>query len=360
MRASLAVVSMGVAMVLSVGSASAETSDLYDNFTRCPTSSPAMNDPTATGVVCASSIVRGGLLRVGNFQMPITSPVHTQFALVFKDENLTVVPGSTSMESTPSVLPNPFYVPPATPATTGGPGATQPPGAPAKKGKKKQQKKSKKKGKRKQQKKGKKKVKKHKKKPKKGKKRHKKKPVAAPPATTPPLPPAVVADPFIRITLEPIGDLNELNLGAVFGEGGPLYRLALRMHLEGSGLGPSCYIGTAAEPIELEPVITSEPTQGSIGQDPNGYPVEVLAFDGSALEDGTFAVPGAGGCGVVDPATQRGSLDPQINALVGLPAVSGGSKVIFSNVLFEMAATELDGSPPDGGAQLREAFEAAK
>ena len=75
-------------MVLPVGPAMAETSNMYDNFTRCPTSSPAMNDPSSVGVVCASSVVRGGLLKIGNFQAPITAPLDTQFAMVYKEEEL--------------------------------------------------------------------------------------------------------------------------------------------------------------------------------------------------------------------------------------------------------------------------------
>jgi hypothetical protein len=343
-------------MVLSAAPAMAETSTMYDNFAGCPTSSPAMNDPSSTGVVCASSLVQGGLMKVGNFQAPITSPLHIQFAMVFKEEELTVVPGSTSVESAPFLVPNPFYTPPAAAAAANANGA-QTPQVPAGQGIEKPKKKvghHKKKGK-----KGKKHhKKKHHKKRHHRKKKHKKHPVPAPPVSTPSppaeTPPPAESSPFVKATVEPIGDIDKLNLAVVFGGGGSPFRTTTRIHLEGSGLGPSCYIGTAAEPIYLEPLMVSPPTSGGLAQDPNGFPVEVLSIGGMTLEDATFAVPGVSGCG------QEGSLNPQINALLGLPAVPGGAKVIFSNVLFEMAATENDGTPPDGGAQMQEAFEAAK
>jgi hypothetical protein len=329
----------------------AETTDMYDNFTRCPTSAPKMNDPANTGVICVSSIARGGSLKVGNFQAPISSPVHSQFAMVQKEEKLEVVPGSTSMEAAPFVIPNPFFTlpPPAAPAAAPN-AAPAPPAVVAKPKKKKKRHK---------------KVRKHHKKGKKHhkkrhhKKKHKKHPVPVPPVTAP-APPATEPDRFIRATVEPIGDVEELNLGAVFGGEEPIYRVATRIHLEGSGLGSSCYIGTPAEPIKLEPRIVAPPSGGGLLQDPNGLPVEVLFLDGVTLEDAAYAVPGASGCGVVDPATQKGSLDEQINGLIGLPAASGDSKLVFSNNLLELVGTENDGTPPDGGEQLQEAFEAAK
>ncbi len=328
----------------------AETSNMYENFTRCPTSSPAMNDPSSVGAVCASSVVRGGLLKIGNFQAPVTAPFDTQFALVYKEEELTVIPGSTTMGSTPFVVPNPFFTPPA--ANPNGAQPTQT--APVQKPKKKaQHKKKANKGKKHHK-------KKHHKKRHHRKKKHKKQPVPMPPVSPPASPPVAESDPFIKATVEPVADIDNLNLAVIFTGGVSVYRTAARIHLEGSGLGDSCFIGSAAEPIYFEPLIVSPPTSGGLAHDPNGLPVEVLSIGGMTLEDAAFAVPGASGCGVVDPQTGVGSLDQQVNALIGLPVVPGGAKVIFSKVSFEMVATENDGTPPDGGEQLQEAFEAAK
>lgn len=328
----------GATMLLSAGTAQAVTTDIYDNFTRCPTSAPLMNDPAYEGVVCASTIVREGLVRVGNFQAPINSPVRSQFAMVVNEGKLTVVPGSTSMESTPFTIPNPFFTPP-TPAA-GVPGTPQPPKK-AKKKHKKVKKHHKKKGQ-----KGKKKGhKKHHK-----KKKHKKKK----PQPVPPVVPPVQPDPFIKVTVEPIGDIRDVNLEAVLGGEGPLYRLNTRIHLEGTGLGPNCFIGTSAEPIELEPEIANEPSGFTFGKDPNGLPVEVLALDGLNTEDESYPVPGASGCG------EGASVDQQINAAIGLPVIAGGAKVIFANTRFEMVGAENDGTAPDGGALLQAAFDAAK
>lgn len=328
-------------MLLSAGPAQAVSTDMYDNFTHCPTSSPAMNNPETAGVVCVSSIVRGGFLRVGAFQAPITSPIHAQFAMTIGEEGLNVVPGSTTLESTPFTIPNPFYTPPGPPAAA--PETATPPQKQATK-----QKKVKKNHKKKGQKGKKKGHKKH-------KKKHKKKKPQPVPPVTPPIPPTPpAADPNIKIAVEPVGDVSNLNLEGMLEGEGPVYQLGTRIHLEGVGLGPNCFIGSPADPIELEPIITSEPSGFGIFVDPNGFQVEVIELAGLDMEDETFAVPGATGCG------EGGSLDPQINAAIGLPAVSGGSKLIFTRSNLEMVGSENDGSAPDNGALLQAAFDAAK
>jgi hypothetical protein len=356
-------------MALSAAPAMAETSTVYDNFTRCPTSSPAMNDSSATGVVCASSLVREGLIKVGNFQAPITSPLHIQFAMVFEEEVVTVVPGSTSVESAPFLVPNPFYKPPAATVANANTNGAQSPqvvtGQGTKKAKKragkhkKKGKKHKKHHKKKQHKKKTHQKKKQHKKKTHQKKKNKKKPVTVPPVSAPASPPAATppaaeSAPFVKASVEAIGDIDKINLAVVFGGEGSPFRTATRIHLEGPGLGPSCYIGSVAEPIYLEPEIVSPPTSGGLAVDPNGFPVEILTIGGMTSEDTKFTVPGASGCG------QEGSLNTQINALLGLPASPGGAKVVFGNVHVEMAATEFDGTAPDGGVQLQEAFDAAK
>jgi hypothetical protein len=354
-RASLIALMTGTVMVLSVQSAIAVPTNIYDNFTRCPTSSAAMNDPEGEFAACASAKVASGLLEVGNFQAPIASPAQFQFGMTtYQSEpqpESVVVPGSTSLDVAPFLVPNVFYTPSAPPAAT-------PPAAPVtKKAKKAKKNKGKKKGHKKKGKKGKKGKKKgHKKKHKGHKKKHK----PSTPATPPSVPPAPPFDPSIKVSVEPIGDVEKLDVLAVLGEEGVLFELSVRLHLEGSGLGPSCYIGSLADPIRLRPVVKGAPESFYLATDPNGFKSEVLQLGGITLEDSEFSVPGARGCGAVDPGTGAGSLDPAINAAIGLPAAPGESKAIFDETFLELGAAPLDGTPPDGGLELEEAFEAAK
>ncbi len=348
---------LAICLVWSQAAMAVQT-DMYANFTKCPTTAPAMNDPASSGVVCVSGLVRGGSLKVGNFQTAISSPMHLQFGLVSvgEEEQLDLVPGSTSLDSAPFVLPNPFYTPPPPPGASA-------PSTPSKKkqAKKHKNKKGKKHGKHKKGKKGKK-GKKHgkHKKGKKGKKGKGASPAPPAGAPTPNQYGAPAADQYVKATLETVGDLRNLHLSAVFGEPTPLFELPLKLHLEGAGLGPSCYIGSDAEPIVLTPSQIQLPNSFQAAVDPNGFGVEILALGGSSLEDASFAVPAAGGCGTVDPATQKGSLDGPISSLLGLPAAAGSSKAVLGNLLLELAAAINDGVPPDGGATLQAAFEAAK
>lgn len=338
--------------------AGAVQTSMYDNVGKCPTSAPEMNDPETTGVVCASSLVRGGFMRVGNFQVALNSPLHLQFAFAAYEDpetelgtELRIVKGSTSFDGEPFVIPNPFF-------TGLQPAPAAPPATPPAKKKKKKAKKKKQQGKKKHGKHNK--HKKHKQKKKKKKKKKKKGKTSAP--ITTPAPAAPQPDPFVRANLEPAGELRNLNLS--IGEAGPeaeaFFELPVKMHLQANGLGPSCYIGTDADPIVLAPGPSKEPTGFKFGADPNGFKVEALAFEGAAFKDESFAVPGASGCGPIDPATGTHSLNEEVNALIGLPAISGGSVAVLDNVLLELVAAVNDGSPPESGAELAAAFAAAK
>jgi hypothetical protein len=349
----VALFALVAAALLGPATALAKKSDVYDNFKRCPTGAPEMNNPEMRGVVCVSNTVREGSFKAGNFQAAIASPANIQFAFTVKDgkeegdpQEIKLVPGSTSMEGEPFVLPNPFYTPPAA-----APGAA-PPQAPAVQKKKNTKKKLRKcnriKDKKKQRKCKRAKLRKLKKK--------QKKPTVPAPVTI--VPPPVAADPFVRITVRSAGDVRNFDIQSIFGEGGPLYDLPVKLQIEGAGIGPNCFIGSNSDPILLAPKPVSPFTSFQIGSDPNGLGVEILSLGGADSEDITFSVPAARGCGTVDPSG-NGSLDSAINTLIGLPAAGGTSKVVFGNVLIEMAAAPFDGTPPDGGAALREAFELA-
>ncbi|HEX6667549.1 MAG TPA: hypothetical protein VF081_13250 [Solirubrobacterales bacterium] len=348
----VALLALVAAALLGPATAAAKKSDVYDNFKRCPTGAPEMNNPELRGVVCVSNTVREGSFKAGNFQAAIASPANIQFAFTVKNgeeegdpQTIALVPGSTSFEGEPFVLPNPFYTPPAAV-----PGAVPPPPqAPA--GQKKKAKKLRKSHR---------KCKKHQRKCKraKHKKHKKKKKKPAVPAPVAIVPPPVAEDPFVRISVRSAGDVRNFDIQSIFGESGPLYDLPVKLQIEGAGIGPSCFIGSNSDPILLAPKPVSPFTSFQIGSDPNGLGVEILSLGGADTEDITFSTPAARGCGTLDPSG-NGSLDSAINTLIGLPAAAGASKALFGNVLIEMAAAPFDGTPPDGGAALREAFELA-
>ncbi|HET8956387.1 MAG TPA: hypothetical protein VFN18_12085 [Solirubrobacterales bacterium] len=313
--------------------------DPYTNFAKCPTGAPEMNDPSIEGAVCVSGLAREGSFKVGNFQTQLASPMHLQFGFVIKEsEEWLVVPGGTSLEVESFSLPNPFLAPAAS--------GLSPVGTPAPKQTKKRQRKRHRCAKHQKRKHGKqRRCGKH-------RKHRKKKTQPQPsPVVTPPVP----AGPnLMKATLEPAGDVRKVNPAAIFGEPEPLFELPLKVHLEGAELGPACFIGTDAEPIVLTPLQVTPPTEFSFGEDPNGFKVEMLSLGGGKIEDTSFSVGGASGCG------PEGGLDGQINALLGLPASAGASQAVMGNMLLQFAAAINDKTPPESGEELQAAFEAAQ
>ena len=91
----------------------------------------------------------------------------------------------------------------------------------------------------------------------------------------------------------------------------------VKVHLHNPVLGPNCYIGSNADPIVL-----------NLQETPNSAPVtsgsgNALIVSGVEVEDNTFAVPGANGCGLF------GILDPILDLKVGLPSPSGKNSALI-------------------------------
>jgi hypothetical protein len=102
----------------------------------------------------------------------------------------------------------------------------------------------------------------------------------------------------------------------------PAVILPLKVHLENELLGPNCYIGSDEEPILLK--------MNSVGPQENftgGAKFKILKLAHVVLEDKTFSVPAAKGCG-------EGALEPVVTALVntdvGLPSPAGENKALMA------------------------------
>src|SRR6185503_10856835 len=167
---------------------------------------------------------------------------------------------------------------------------------------------------------------------------------------------AAGSSPVIEVFVEPAGDLRNLVLATSPEGEGAAFELPVKAHLVGSGLGPQCYIGSDAAPIVIAPKLIEESNAIALAIDPNGFEVKVIGIGGEGFEDATLAVPSANGCGELP-----GSLDPAINALIGLPAATGRSQVYFGDVSLELVGAEYtEGATLVGGAALQAAFEAAQ
>jgi len=111
--------------------------------------------------------------------------------------------------------------------------------------------------------------------------------------------------------------------------------LPIKVHLQNELLGPSCYIGSDAEPIVLKltdgttkPPAGTEPMTGKIGTNEGRDKGRLITFIDNTLVDNTFAVPAAKGCGtsaLVEPI-----ITAAVNAAVGLPSAAGVSHAILT------------------------------
>ncbi len=99
-------------------------------------------------------------------------------------------------------------------------------------------------------------------------------------------------------------------------------RVPVKVQLNNTLLGSSCYIGSDTDPIVLSLKRLRSPHETITGHDQG----KVIVVAGVRIGDSTFAVPGSNGCGPL------GLADTAINLKVGLPSASGtNSAVINSN-----------------------------
>jgi DNA-binding beta-propeller fold protein YncE len=124
----------------------------------------------------------------------------------------------------------------------------------------------------------------------------------------------------------------------------PILTIPIKIHLENSTLGPSCFIGSDTSPILLNPQNTDLSNAKSVGAffsfDSNGVPDATPGPDGALLvtglvqRDDTFAVPGAQGCG------SHGSLDGLVDSVAGVPSLSGNNHLVLDDASSGLAFPE--------------------
>jgi len=112
--------------------------------------------------------------------------------------------------------------------------------------------------------------------------------------------------------------------------------LPVKVHLINSVLGNNCYVGSNAEPIELElitgttkPPSPNSPITGSAGSTSltgNG----VTDVTGGTYVDNSFFAPGANGCVLTLFGYPPSSLDEEIDAMSDLPSEAGSNSAILN------------------------------
>jgi len=137
----------------------------------------------------------------------------------------------------------------------------------------------------------------------------------------------------VNATTELAGKVG-LNSIALALEEGVALSLPVKVKLENPLLGNECYIGSSAEPIQLELTTgTSGALKGKKGNTFTRAEGGILVISNTSLVDSMFTAPKATGCGAF------GLLDGLINKKLGLPASTGNVAVL--NGTEEEASAEL-------------------
>jgi hypothetical protein len=126
---------------------------------------------------------------------------------------------------------------------------------------------------------------------------------------------------------------------------GPIITLPIMIHLTSNNpnlpLGPSCFIGSAQNPIRLHPAVidASHSSLANLTLDPNGLSdpsgtLTVIEITGAVQADDSFAVPVANGCG------SGGALDSTVDAFGGVPSRSGKNHLVLDDATSDLVLAQ--------------------
>lgn len=137
----------------------------------------------------------------------------------------------------------------------------------------------------------------------------------------------------VNATVELAGPATSIGLSTenLLLESGTALSLPVKIHLENSLLGSSCYIGSNSNPVVI-PFTTGQSGKihGSAGTLSFNESFTLITVSGGRLVNNTFSAPGASGCGgfLVEYL-----LDPLVNSILGLPSGSGTNTAVLEGKL---------------------------
>lgn len=150
----------------------------------------------------------------------------------------------------------------------------------------------------------------------------------------------------VTASTELVGE-PKLNLFATLTGSGTALSLPVRVHLENEFLGPKCFVGSKAHPVNVElttgttaPPLPNTPINGNPGTLESKGENQILVVKGNSLVDNSFAAPAAEGCGSqILFGLFTGIITGAVNAQLSLPSAAGHNTAIL-NGNQELASTE--------------------
>jgi hypothetical protein len=106
--------------------------------------------------------------------------------------------------------------------------------------------------------------------------------------------------------------------------------LPTKVKLDNAILGSNCYIGSDKAPIQIDFTTgTSGALKGSVGEIFFNEEFTLVTIEGGKLVNGTFAAPGAKGCGGIFSLF----VDPLVDSILGTPSPSGKNNATLEGKL---------------------------
>jgi hypothetical protein len=124
-------------------------------------------------------------------------------------------------------------------------------------------------------------------------------------------------------------------------QSGTALGLPVKIKLSNAILGSNCYIGSNSKPVPLNFTTgKSGSLEGSVGEISFNEAFTIVTIAGGRLVDGTYAAPGASGCGGIFSFL----VDPLVNSILGLPSASGKNTATLEGKLQDAQAEAVKAS----------------
>jgi hypothetical protein len=153
----------------------------------------------------------------------------------------------------------------------------------------------------------------------------------------------------VTATTELAGPASNIGISVenLIEEEGTALSLPIKVHLENTFLGSSCYIGSSSKPIVIpfttgttSPPAPNKPISGTSGFVKFNEAFTIATISGNELVNNSFAAPAAEGCG----GALSFLIDPVVDSKLGLPAAAGKNTAVLAGTLREGIATAVKAS----------------
>jgi hypothetical protein len=124
-------------------------------------------------------------------------------------------------------------------------------------------------------------------------------------------------------------------------ESGTALGLPVKIKLSNAILGSNCYLGSNEKPVQINFTTgTDGSVKGSRGELSFNESFTLITISGGKLVNGTYAAPGASGCG----GSFSFIVDPLVDSILGTPSASGKNTATLEGKLQDAAASAVKAS----------------